>query len=65
MYKVTEKATGNVRLIDAFSTDKAIVFVAGDKYECSVAKAVDIAALVGGGIKVEYTVEQFRAKDAL
>jgi hypothetical protein len=53
MYKVTEKATGKVRLIDAFSTDKAIVFVAGGKYECKVAKAADIAELVGSGVKVE------------
>jgi hypothetical protein len=53
MYKVTEKATGNVRLVDAFNADKAIGFVASDKYECKVAKAADIAQLVGSGVKVE------------
>lgn len=57
MYKVTEKATGNVRLIDAFSTDKAIVFVAGDSYECKVAKSTDIAKLVGSGVKVEHVAD--------
>lgn len=53
MYKVTEKATGIVRLIDAFSADKAIAFIAGDRYECKVAKAADIAQIIGSGVKVE------------
>lgn len=53
MYKIIEKATGIVRLIDAFSADKAIAFIARDRYECKVAKAADIAQIIGSGVKVE------------
>lgn len=58
LYAVRNKASGNIRLVDALTNSAALRHVAGDEYSVTIPKAREVAKLVADGVKVEDYGEQ-------
>ncbi len=58
IYRVTEIATGKIRIIEATSVAHAMKFVAETTHTCAVVTSTSEAArLVSSGVKVESAVK--------
>lgn len=53
LYAVRNKASGNIRLVDADNQAQALRHVAGDEYAVTIPKSREVAKLVADGVKVE------------
>lgn len=58
LYAVRNKASGNIRLVDADNQAQALRHVAGDEYAVTIPKSREVAQLVADGVKVEDYGEQ-------
>ena len=58
LYAVRNKASGNIRLVDALTNSAALRHVAGDEYAVTIPKSREVAKLVADGVKVEDYGEQ-------
>ncbi len=57
IYRITEIATGKVRIIEATSVAHAMKHVAETTHKCEVAGGVEAVKLIADGVKFESAVK--------